>query len=92
MRIHCQSDPHTCISPSLTVDGQVIGVHSSGTALLQLGCGAQIDINGITAEKGVHVALVLARHDNRVDVLAHEGLDLGVGKGACQTSGGQENG
>lgn len=74
----------------LTVDGQVIGVDSRGATLLQLGRGAHVDIDGIAAEETVHVALILAGHDDRIDVLAHEELDLGVCECARQAGGSQE--
>lgn len=64
-----------------TVDGHVVGVSGGGTAISQVCRRWQIDGNGIGSEKAVHMALVLARVHNRVDVLAHKLVDVGVGKG-----------
>lgn len=56
----------------LTVNGEVVGVLARGAALLQLGGSGLVFGNGVGAEEGVHVGLVLARHDKRIDVLPHE--------------------
>lgn len=64
-----------------TVDGEVIGVLVGRATGLELGRGVGVDGDGIRSEEAVHVALVLARENNRIDVLQHEllGDDHGVG-------------
>jgi hypothetical protein len=68
------------------VDGQVVGVLGVGAAGSELVASGQGDCDGVGAEEGVEVGFgVLAREDDGVDVLVHEGrgdVDLGVGVGA----------
>lgn len=49
-----------------TVDGEVIGVLVGRATGLELGRGVGVDGDGIRSEEAVHVALVLARENNRM--------------------------
>lgn len=76
------------------VDGQVVGVLGVGAALLELGAGLGVDGDGVGAEEGVQVRLVvLAGVDNGIDVLGHKrggDVDLGVGLSQAGEEAGSE--
>lgn len=71
-----------------TVDGEIIRVSSSGAALPQLSRGRRIGVDRIRAKEAVHMADILTRRDDRVDILEHKLIDcsdgVGTGKPSCQ--------
>lgn len=73
-----------------TVDGEVVGVLGGRATGLELGRGVCVDGDGIGSEEAVHVALVLARKHNRIDVLKHELLSDDHSVGMRESSRGYQ--
>lgn len=72
-----------------TVDRIIIRILRGGAAGLQLFRGGRVDSHGVGPEEGVHMAGILAGHDDGVNVFAHKLANISNGV-RSDRSGGEE--
>ena len=76
----------------ITVGRKVVQVLRGDTPLLQLGGCGGVDSESIRPKETVHMANILSRGQDRVDVFQHENPGIGDGVSLCQAAQGYDQG